>query len=162
MVVLRILIQVHSAFGTKPCTVFLTHRLEWQRGHHCIPKYRLEINMIIDNPALVILFVILGQVNALVVEEFLDIGFEVIRDGLQAPSALTVNFNSGDSGNQDTLVHGLEPQIQVDFRPFLNADECYAQFSWRSDLLIEDCHTSRAAPEILGRKDQGRTAIDAA
>ncbi len=57
MVMRRILIQAFSTFGAKPCTVFPAHRLEWQRGHHCIPEHRFEINTIIYNLILVQLFI---------------------------------------------------------------------------------------------------------
>ncbi len=56
MVMLRILIQAFSTFGAKPCTVFPAYRLERQRGHHCIPEHRFEIDAIIYNLVLVKLF----------------------------------------------------------------------------------------------------------
>ncbi|EMQ96693.1 hypothetical protein ADIAG_04019 [Paeniglutamicibacter gangotriensis Lz1y] len=98
MVMLRILIQAFSTFGAKPCTVFPAYRLERQRGHHCIPEYRLEINPIVDNLVLIELFVLRELMQALVVEKFLNIGFEVIRDGFQATAAFTVDINGCFSG----------------------------------------------------------------
>jgi len=161
MVVARILLKAHPAFRAQAFTVFPAHRLERQRSYHCVPEYRLEINTIMLDPVLLFPFFLgdLTKVSIPVVEEFLHVDVEVIRDGVQAAPALARYFNGSGAGDQDTFVHGLEPQVQLHVGAFPNADECHTKILWCGYMLIKGPHRSRAAPELLYPQDQGRTLI---
>ncbi len=54
--------------------------------------------------------------SILVVEEFLHVDLEVIRDGVQASAAFARNFDGSGAGDQNSFVHGLKPQVQLDIR----------------------------------------------
>lgn len=97
MVVPRLVFQANSAFGAKALAVFPAHRLERQRGHHCVPQHRFKIDYIVLDSTLLFIIFFVRQLNALVEEKFLHIDLEVIRKGIQASAAFTGYF--GDHGS---------------------------------------------------------------
>jgi len=56
-------------------------------------------------------------------------------------------------------VYGLKPQIQLDIRAFLNANECHTKITWCGYMFLKCSHASRAAPKVLDVERQGRTSI---
>ncbi len=112
MVVSRFVRKADTAFDAKAFAVLPAHRLERQCGHHCVPKHRLQIDLIIDDLVLVDVL-LLGQLIAFEKEQLLYVGLEVIRDGLQTPATLPGYFRECGTGNQDSLVYDLESKIQI-------------------------------------------------
>jgi hypothetical protein len=56
-------------------------------------------------------------------------------------------------------VYGLEPQIQLDIRAFLHANECHTEITRCGYMFRQRPHASRTASEVLDVERQGRTSI---
>jgi len=56
-------------------------------------------------------------------------------------------------------VYGLKPQVQLDIRAFLHANERHAKITWRGYMFRQRPHASRTASEVLDVERQGRTSI---
>jgi hypothetical protein len=156
VVVTRILLKARSAFGAKAFAVLPAHRLERQGGDHCVPQNRLKIDDISLDPVLLFFLFCSERLSVLVVEEFLHIDFLVVRDGLQAPSAFSLNRSDDGSGYQNPLVHGFEPQVQIKIRTLRYADKRNTEVLRCRNMFVHSPHDPRAAPEILDTNGQGR------
>ena len=153
--------ETNPAFGAEAFAALPAHRLERQRGHRCIPEYRLQIDEVIHDLSLVHVLLI-GQLSAFMEEQLLNVGLEVVRDRLQATAAFTGHFRERCTGNQDSLVYGLESKIQIDIRSLFDSDQCRPHFRRGGHGPFKSFHGTRVSPEFLGRKDQRRAAIDSA
>ncbi|MDQ0242220.1 hypothetical protein J2S94_004333 [Arthrobacter bambusae] len=56
-------------------------------------------------------------------------------------------------------MYGLKPQVELDIRAFLNANECHAKVTWRGYMFRERPHASWTTSEVLDVQRQGRTCI---
>ncbi|KIC66093.1 hypothetical protein RM50_12795 [Pseudarthrobacter phenanthrenivorans] len=56
-------------------------------------------------------------------------------------------------------MYGLQPQIQLDIRAFLNTNERHTKITRCGYMFLQCPHASRAAPEVLDVERQGRTSI---
>lgn len=56
-------------------------------------------------------------------------------------------------------MYGLKPQVQLDVRALLNANECYTKITWCRYMFRQRPHASRTASEVLDVERQGRTSI---
>lgn len=56
-------------------------------------------------------------------------------------------------------MYGLQPQVQLDLRAFLNANKRRTKVTWCGYMFLQCPHGSRAAAEILDIDGQGRTSI---
>ncbi|SDJ54790.1 hypothetical protein SAMN05216555_11243 [Arthrobacter cupressi] len=155
----RLVFQAYSAFGTKALAVFPAHRLERQRGHDCVPQHRLKIDQIVLDSTLLFIVFPVRKLNAFIEEKFLHIDLKVIRKGIQASSAFALDLGERGSGYQNSFVYGLKPQVELDVRAFLNANERHTKITWCRYMFFECPHGSRAAPEVLDKQHQGRTCI---
>lgn len=156
--VARFVRKADTTFDTKAFAVLLAHRLERQRGHHCVPEHRLQVDEIIDDLVLVYIL-LLGQFIAFKEEQLLYVGLEVVRDGLQAPATFPGNTRERCTGNQDSLVYGLESKIQIYIRSLFDSDQCRPHFTGSGHGPFKSLHGTGGTPEFLGRKDQRRAAI---
>ncbi|MBB6404138.1 hypothetical protein HNP00_001442 [Arthrobacter sp. AZCC_0090] len=56
-------------------------------------------------------------------------------------------------------MYGLKPQIELDIRAFLNANECHTKVTWRGYMFSERPHASWTTSEVLDVQRQRRTYI---
>lgn len=159
MVVTRILLKAHPAFGAKAFAVLPAHRLERQGSYHCVPQNRFKIDYISLDPALLFFLFFFKGLCVLVVEEFLHIDVLVVLDGNQAPSTLPLDGDECGTRNQDPLVYCLEPQIELDVRSERHANKRNTEVFRCRHMLMHCPHCSRAAPEILDINRQGGTRL---
>lgn len=153
----RLVFQADSAFGTQTLAVFPAHRLERQCCYHCVPQHRLEIDFVVLDSTLFFFVLALEMLGILVGEKLLHIDLQVILKGIQASAAFARHMGVYGSGNQNSFVYGLQPQIKAQFRAFLNADERHTEILRRGYMFSKRSHRPRAAPEVLDVERQGRT-----
>ena len=155
----RLVFQANSAFGAKALAVFPAHRLERQIGDNRVPQHRFKIDYIVLDSTLLFIFFSVRELSALIEEKFLHIDLKVIRKGIQASAALAGYFGEDGSRYQNSFVYGLQPQVELDIRAFLNTNERHTKIT-RCGYMFRQCpHASRAAPEVLDVERQGRTSI---
>ena len=155
----RLVFQANSTFGAKALAVFPAHRLERQIGDNRVPQHRFKIDYIVLDSTLLFIFFSIRELSALVEEKFLHIDLKVIRKGIQASSAFALDFSEHSSRYQNSFVYGLQPQIQLDIRAFLNTNERHTKITRCGYMFLQCPHASRAAPEVLDVERQGRTSI---
>ncbi|BAS17528.1 hypothetical protein AHiyo8_58310 [Arthrobacter sp. Hiyo8] len=112
----------------------------------------------LDSTLLFIVFFV-RKLDAFIEEKFLHIDLKVIRKGIQASSAFALDFSEHSSRYQNSFVYGLKPQVELDIRAFLNANECHAKVTWRGYMFRERPHASWTTSEVLDVQRQGRTCI---
>jgi hypothetical protein len=159
VVVPRLVFQANSTFGAKALAVFPAHRLERQIGDNRVPQHRFKIDYIVLDSTLLFIIFSVRKLCALVEEKFLHIDLKVIRKGIQASPAFAGYFGDRGSRYQNSFVYGLKPQIQLDFRAFLNTNKRHTEVT-RCGYMFRQCpHASRTASEVLDVERQGRTSI---
>jgi hypothetical protein len=155
----RLVFQAYSTFGAKALAVFPAHRLERQHGYNCVPQHRLKIDQIVLDSTLLFFVFFVGEFGILVEEKFLHINLLVIRKGIQASAAFAGYFDVCGTGYQNSFVYGLKPQVQLDIRAFLHANERHTKIAWCGYMFRQRPHASRTASEVLDVERQGRTSI---
>ncbi len=155
----RVLREVDSAFRTQTLTVFPAHRSERQCGNHCVPQRRFQIDHLVLDQALLFFVLSLGIFVILIAEELLHIDLEVILERVQAPAAFSRHIDGHTSGNQDSFMHSLKPQLQIHIGSGLNADERGTQVSRRRYTFFQRPHAARASPEVLDAVHQRRIQL---
>ncbi len=155
----RLVFQARPAFGAQALAVFPAHRLERQHGDYCVPQHRLKIDQIVLDSTLLFIVFPVRKLFAFVEEKFLHIDLKVIRKGIQASTAFASYSDDCGSGYQNSFVYGLKPEIQLDIRAFLHANECHTKVTWCRHMLLECPHGSWTASKVLDYQRQGRTCI---
>ena len=155
----RLVFQAHSAFGAKALAVFPAHRLERQRGDHCVPQHRLKIDQIVLDSTLLFIVFFIRKLYAFIEEKLLHIDLKVIRKGIQASTTFARYCDKCGTRYQNSFVYGLKPKIQLDIRAFLHANECYTKITRCRYMLLERSHGPGTASKILDYQRQGRTCI---
>jgi hypothetical protein len=149
VVVPRLVFQANSAFGAKALAVFPAHRLERQIGDNRVPQHRFKIDYIALDSTLLFNIFFVRKLHAFIEEKFLHIDLKVIRKGIQASAAFTGYFGECGSGYQNSFVYGLKPQVELDIRAFLNANERHAEIPRRGYMFRQCTHAPRTASEVL-------------
>ena len=101
-----------TAFGTQPGAVLLAPRRERQRENQSISEDRLEIEQVPVQRVPVRTGV---PAVLLITEQFLAPDLDGLRHRFQAPRALPRHRRDGCGGDKDTLGHGLQADLKVQF-----------------------------------------------
>jgi hypothetical protein len=139
--------EPRTALRAKARAAARAKRREREREHNRIAAHRLEIEQVSVEVVIFFGYLAVPVMDGQVTEELLELDLNTRGQRVQAPRALTCERRTRRTGNQHTLHHRLEPDVQLDIGALLNADQLDTEASWRRHGTAFGARRARLASE---------------
>ena len=141
--VVRVVVQIETAFLAQAEAVGITQGRERQLQHHSVTQGLLEVDGVVNDDA----FVLIHLVSGVEVELLQPKGLLILYR-TQASGALAAHLRASRSRDQHSLDDCLEFEVEIDSGALWHRDHVVAEIDRRRDINLNFLHRSWPPPQL--------------